>query len=537
MQNLSLDKQLEIFINEAIDKRLFISIVFAVVSVAVLLLGAYWPKIYESRTSILWTNYNPTSSILQQRVSSDNQRVRIQDQIEIAKEIIFSHKSMDKLIYQAQLNVKEDGNQFDKRELEILKGNIRSRMQISNSGTRLIEIAYRHQNPETAYLIVSIVSELFIQETRDVKNQSSQGAYDFIDRQVQDYKNKLGQINKRIIDFRKSNVDLDSDTRTGVNNRVNNLKGIIRQTSLQLTEARVQKKSLEEQLVIEKVNIEQQLRAESLQASTAERQSVNSERLSALQSNLDTLRLSYTESYPDIIQLKEQIKNLKLQIEQEKLDKQASEDSSSPQQKIDINFVESPLYSRLSGEIADAETLIQTLEARIVDTNERLDKELLRANKVNTLESQLEEMTRDLDVTQQIYDDLLTRRENARVSLNLQLENQGSTFKIQEPAVIPLVPTGLRFLHFALACIPVGLGVSLGLIYIYLFLDPRIRHEDSLDPEILNIPVIGTVDHYANDADIRMKKRKNLMTLVIISLAIVMLAAIAMLRTNQLIGI
>ncbi|MCP3850459.1 MAG: hypothetical protein GY694_09515, partial [Gammaproteobacteria bacterium] len=282
---------------------------------------------------------------------------------------------------------------------------------------------------------MSIVSELFLTESREVKNESSQGAFDFIDRQVNDYKNKLDTINRQIISFRKSNADLDSDTRQGVNRRVNNLKSIIRDTTLQLTEIRVKKQSLQEQLLAERQKIEKQLLLESRQASSIVMESVNVERLRRLQTTLDTLRLSYTESYPDIVQVKEQIKNLNAQIEQEKANANSTNANNSQEfSSTNINFIESPWYSRLSSQIADAETIIQTLKARIDDSNVRLDQELLRANKVNSLESQLEEMTRDMAVTQEIYDSLLTRRENARVSLNLQLEDQGSTFKIYEPA-------------------------------------------------------------------------------------------------------
>ena len=201
-----------------------------------------------------------------------------------------------------------------------------------------------------------------------------------------------------------------------------------------------------------------------------------------------------------------------------------------------MEFEPSPLYENLSNEIASIETNIKTLEARIEDASTRLEKELQRASQVNALESQLEEMTRDLDVTQAIYDDLLTRRENARVSLNLQLENQGSTFKIQEPAVVPLVPVGLRFLHFALASLVLGIAVPLGLIFALVILDPRIRNEEAIDPEVLDIPIIGVVGHYANDRDKQLERRKTRLSIAIVGLTLLVLAAIVLLKINQYIG-
>ncbi len=538
MQNLSLDKQVGIFINEAIGKRIFVSIVFAIVSVSVLLTGVYWPKKYESRTSILWSNRDSLSPLLRDGVA---QTTTLSEQAAIAREVIFSNRALDTMIRKAGFGKNETGLDLDQRHLELLKGELRNGIRVHNRGRNLIIISYRNKNPDLAYLVVSILSELLIQETRDVKNKSSQDAFDFINRQVEDYKFKLDSINRHIIDFRKENVDLDSDTSTGVNIRVNELKRVIRETTLQLTEARVQGKSLKEQRSLEREKIEHQLLVESQHETSVEREGVYDDRLRFLQESLDTLRLSYTESYPDIIQLKEQIRNLKILIEKEKSQSQKQEGQiKQPGRELELNnivFVESPLYTSLSSEISSIETQVQTLRARISDTQQRLDTELKRANKVNALESQLEEMTRDLDVTQQIYDDLLTRRENARVSLNLQLENQGSTFKIQEPAVIPLVPTGLRFLHFFLLCGPAGLLIPLGLIYSLLFIDPRIRHEDSLDTEILGIPVIGAVEHYANDKDHKNEKRKTILSITIAGFAIILLAVITFLKLNQFIGV
>ncbi len=532
MQEISLAKQLETFVNEVIDKRVWVSIGFAIVSITILVIGVYWPKVYESKATILWSNTSSLSPLLEQNVARST---TINDQADIAREIILSNKILDQLIEKAGLDKDADGKPLTERQRELLKGGLRRTLKISNLGKRLIVISYRSKDPEKAYLITSIVSELFIQETRSVKNQSSQAAYDFINRQVQDYKNKLDKINRQIIDFRKQNVDLDSDTRTGVNNRVNTLKNLIRETRLQLTEAQVQKKSLQEQLDRERRRIEQQLAASRAQASNRVIQSNYEERLKTLQTRLDTLRLSYTDDYPDIVQLKEQIRNLKLQIEQEKKErKNAPEPTASG--SAPVEFEPSPLYENLSNEIAGIETNIKTLEARIEDASTRLEKELQRASQVNALESQLEEMTRDLDVTQAIYDDLLTRRENARVSLNLQLENQGSTFKIQEPAVVPLVPVGLRFLHFALASLVLGIAVPLGLIFALVILDPRIRNEEAIDPEVLDIPIIGVVGHYANDRDKQLERRKTRLSIAIVGLTLLVLAAIVLLKINQYIG-
>lgn len=532
MQNLALDKQLKIFIREAYKYRMRVAAVFVLVSVGFLLAGVYWPKLYEANASVLWSNRDSLSPLLRDGVA---QTTTLSEQAAIAREVILSNKSLETLIEKGQIGRANGEEELDDRKIEILKSDLRKDVRVTFQGRNLILISYRHTDPEISYLVVSILSQLLIQETREVKNESSRSAFEFIDRQVSDYRFKLDQINNQIIEFRKTNVDLDSDTRTGVNNRVNELKSTIKDTKLLLTESRVRKQSLEDQREIERQKIQQMLVTRSEISSNAERESAYQERLNNLESMLDTLRLSYTDDYPDVIQLKEQIRTLKDLIANDSSSK-GQEETSAAAPSAKLAFSESPLYSSLSNEISMVETEIQTLEARLSDAEGRLGIELDRAGKVNALESQLEEMSRDLDVTQSIYDDLLTRRENARVSLNLQLENQGSTFKIQEPAVVPLVPSGLRFQHFALLCIPLGLAVPFGLIYVYLFLDTRIRHEEAFSEELKKYPVLATVGFYSNDADISRDKAKTTVTAGIFGVGILALCVIMVLKVNQVIG-
>ena len=69
-------------------------------------------------------------------------------------------------------------------------------------------------------------------------------------------------------------------------------------------------------------------------------------------------------------------------------------------------------------------------------------EELARSRRIAASESALAELTRDYEVNRDIYQDLLKRRENARVSMNLDRASRGLTFRIQDPATMPLRPTG-----------------------------------------------------------------------------------------------
>jgi len=86
------------------------------------------------------------------------------------------------------------------------------------------------------------------------------------------------------------------------------------------------------------------------------------------------------------------------------------------------------------------------------------------------------------------------------VSRNLDEEQKGFTFKIQEPAKIPLIPTGIRFMHFALAGLILGFLLPVALIYVFLILDPRVRHSQIIYNE-LEIPILAVVNTIKTSVD------------------------------------
>ena len=114
---------------------------------------------------------------------------------------------------------------------------------------------------------------------------------------------------------------------------------------------------------------------------------------------------------------------------------------------------------------------------------------------------------------------MLERKEAARLSMTLDIEGQGVKYKIQEPAAYPLVPTGLRFFHFALIGPFVGLIVPLALLVVFILVDPRIRFIAGLVSST-TIPILGVVPHIQTPLSKRLLKTD--IVLLIIFLLVVM---------------
>lgn len=511
MQELSLDTQIRLVANEIYDKRRICSVLFAAISLGIIALGLNWPQTYESSATLVRDAAQVVRPLLEgTAIASTGAR-----QADLAKEVVYSNKNLDIVVERAGLNLKPDGTRMDDRELEILKSELREQINIDRSGDDVLKIIYTNNNPEIAYLVVSVASELFIEETTQNKRADSNEAYRFIDSQVNEYKNKLDDINRRINEFKSQNVEVQVQTTEAVSARIGEINDRIRRTSLELKEATIQMDSLKEQLA-----------AESEKSNAEEVANAQQQRLAEMQARLNTLRLSYTDTYPDIVQLKEQINTLRATIRRD-----ASGESSEPKK---TSTIRSDLYERLQRQIADQELLIKTLGARKLDQERRLDQEIARSSQVSKIVARLEELSRDRDVNRALYDQLLTRRERARVSLSLELENAGALFKVQEPPIIPLVPKGLRFLHFAIASLIFGFGIPIGMIIAWLVVDSRIRHEDNLDLGG-EYTVFGSISTYHTPREVRQQRLATALSVLLVSLSLAMVISISVSRYLQII--
>jgi len=479
---------LKALIGEVYNRRNTVFIMFAVISLSLLFVGTIWPKKYTAFAII----HADETNILQPLMRGTAEATPLNDLADNAREIIFGEKIMGAIL--------KDAGWLDTKPSDIeqarIKAEIKRRVNITNMGKNLLKIEYRDSQPMRAYITVKRMAELFIDEGEKSKIQESKAAYNFIEKQVNEYLQKLTKVDDELRKFKSDNPETRPGLEQSVSDRIGRLETDIEQTRLQLREAQIRHES-----------IQKQLSGEAAITISQSKEGQYRSKIADLQSELETLRLDYRETYPDIVRIKHQIADLKTamhqEIERREVAKQKAKISGRPY--IDENIVLNPLYQQLRSNASTTETQIATLKARISELNKMLQNEYEKARQIHGGEAMLTKLTRDYQVNQEIYQDLLRRKERARVSKSLDQENQGLTFKVQEPAKIPLIPTGLRFIHFAAAGMLLGLLVPIGLIYTMLQVDPRVRFSSIISND-LDLLVLAEINHISSNSELHKAK-------------------------------
>ena len=146
----------------------------------------------------------------------------------------------------------------------------------------------------------------------------------------------------------------------------------------------------------------------------------------------------------------------------------------------------------IQSQILNSESVIASLNARKGQIKRLMEGERATLENINSVEAEISELTRDYVVNQDMYQSLLSQRENARISMNIDLQNQGLTLKVQEPAFLPLTPKGIRFSHIILAGSILSFLIPIGLVYGFTLIDRKVRTESAVQ-QAFDIPILASV--------------------------------------------
>ena len=439
---------------------------FALVSYIVLFIGMAWPSKFETTATIFADNQNILKPLLQNQAAQK----KVQNATKVVRDTIHSPRILKTVVEKVYGDDFESADELGQRI-----NSLRNKVKVRGLGSSYIKISYSDSTSEKAYKVINTVVDVFIREAAEEQRSESREAFLFIDNQVKQYKDQLVFAEQKLKDFHSDNFDgRDGD----VDGSIARLRQQIEDLRISIDEDETTKKSIETQLL-----------DENEFASTRYKADVYSLRLEELQSRLSGMLLTYTEDYPDVVSLKYQIDDVKQTIKEAQVKELAGRSSVVAEDDKILN----PLYQELRSRLAIVTTDQQAKQKRLQAFNGLLSKEYERRKRIAERGAEEAELTRDYNVTKKIYEDMLERKEKARLSMTLNVEGQGISYRVHEPALPPLNPTGLRFLHFVMIGPFLGLFAIIGLAIVYVFLDPRITFPDRLND--FGVPVLAVVPH------------------------------------------
>ncbi len=434
---------LSIVFNDLKKKRLKYVCLFLVITSVIVLLASFKKDTYQSSITIFADNQNIIKPLLGRKAQVTEVK---QSNIGHVREVIYSPRLMRTLVTQTV-----PGEQLLTRDLIEQKiTEFRAKVFVEGLAGNYVKITFNDNSPEDAFSRINSLVSIFIDDSAKTKKKESRDAYRFIEQQVESYKEQLTTSENRLKEFHSTNTD---GTAQEAETRIAQLRNTIESLKIEIEENAVQIASLENEIASES-----RFSANDYEASIYHAQ------LERLRQEKSALLMRYFEEHPDVLDINFRIEAIEKTI------------AELPEQESQVGANISPVYRELRSQLAKTQVEKRILENRLNSIERLYNEATQRRQRIAANEAQLSEYNRDYQVIKTQYEEMLAKKEKARLSMILDIEGQGVNYKIQEPAVFPNKPKGLRFIHLLIAAPILALMAIVGIKLIYAFIDQKIRH-------------------------------------------------------------
>ena len=467
--------------------------------------GASWvlPSRYRSGTLILVEQPTMPKDYVTPNVNDD-----LQDRLRSITQQILSRTRLLHIINQLNLYADSHGQVSPDDQVERMRKDIDIELVRDGEGrVSAFNVYYLSHDPHTAQKVTSELTNLFISENLEVRQQQSEDTTNFLESQLEAARKTLSDQEEKIREFKGQHVG-QLPAQVGSNLQI--LAGLQSQLQAEqdaLNTAKQQRVYLET-LVSQYRSLQGSPKGEGgtpvgLPALDAE--------LERLRAQLADLSSHYTDRHPDVRKVKEQIAKTEKMRNQIVANLQAKASGTSPDSAAAPDTAEmrdpSSPTAQLQGqlqanrvEIANRERGITELQAKVTDYQARLNQEPVR-------EQELSDLTRGYDQSKANYDELLKKKNESAMATSMELLQQGERFRIIDPPSLPLKPDFPNRLKFCM--IGLGVGLALGIVVAGSFevMDDRIYDEKELQ-KLLPVAVISEIPAISAASDEQTERRR-----------------------------
>ncbi|MCB2106404.1 MAG: hypothetical protein KDE14_01830 [Rhodobacteraceae bacterium] len=358
-------------------------------------------------------------------------------------------------------------------DMESLIDSLEERIKLRSQGTNLFLLEFTDNAPRLARDVVQALLTIFVESSVGNKRVDIQTARSFIEEQIEEYDKQLTDSEQRLADFKVKNIDYFSSSTENFSARLQVAKEGVDVALRERADRVAQRDQLQEQL-----NKTQQF----LDVNTAPQVVVGGapqtlqQRIAAMQARLDELKLVYTDQHPDVVRVETALKDLLTQQAGLESQTEPAKDVAAPRSQVP-----NPLYSQLAFRLAEAEAAVSSSDRKVADARTKVDELERMATEAPRIEAEFTSLNRDYQVLKSNYENLLARRESARIAQAADSSTEPVQFRIIAAPEIPLIPAGPMRRIFNIVVFVGGLGAGAGLIILLAQIDGSVRTPEDFE--------------------------------------------------------
>lgn len=470
--------------------------------VAVLGVVVVWkiPDQYEASARI----FVDTDSILKPLMSGLAVQPNVEQQISMLSRTLLSRPNVEKLIRMADLDLKGDARADQERLVERLSKGIQIR---TAGGENLYSMSYRDNEADKAKRVVQSLVSIFVESGLGASRKDTDSAKTFLSEQIKSFETRLQEAESRVKEFQLRNLDRQSADGKDVATRMGEIGSQLEAAKLQLREAERARDAAKRQLA----EARGQAPSTALPNLLAGKSEVGDltpvatpeidARIDVQKRNLDAFLQRYTDKHPDVLGTQRLIKDLEEQKAKEvqELRRRAA---AQPAVAAAGGVNENLAVQELNRMLATAEVQVAAISARVEEYAGRFAqiKEALKT--APQIEAEAAQLNRDYAITKKNYEDLVSRRQSAVMSGELDIASGVAEFRLIDPPRVAPKPVSPNRLLLLPAVLIASLAMGVFFAFAASQLRPTFADGEELRQKV-GLPLLGVVTTLTTDEDRR----------------------------------
>lgn len=444
-----------------IDKKKKLFIITALVIMTVITIASYLlPRKYEAKSTVFIEK-----SVISDLVKGIAITPSMDEKIKVLNYAITSRTLLLKVIDDLDLNAdKQNDAQLEELVAKFQKNTV---IKLKNDENFFI-ISFTNENPRLARDYVNTLVRRYIEENVSSKREESYGATKFLSEQIAVYKEKMDKAETEVNNFKIGKMGVIATDPATLQKEINDAQQKIDDMRLK----RAQLESLRSQ--IKKNNPLQQ-------------------KMLSLQKKLDEMLVEYTESYPEVIRVKTELQSVKEQLRNRSTG-------------YDMSLAESQDLDRVEAEL-------KALKAAEANQNAIISSTRSLLHNIPVAKATLEQLERDKNNQKNLYEQLVARHGQSEVSKQMEVQDKATTFRIVDPAIMPINPVSPNRVNIILMGIGAGLVMAFCLLMLLDYLDQSVKSVDAL--KSFGLPILAIIPKMQNPTELLLQKRRNVKLYVI----------------------
>jgi polysaccharide chain length determinant protein (PEP-CTERM system associated) len=435
------------------------------------------PSRYQASTRI----YVDTDTLLAPLLRGMAVDTNMAQQVDMMQRTLLSRPNLESVLRMSDLDLRTN----TPLEKDALINSVEDRVSIKSGGRNLFTVSFVDQDRDLAKRVVQSLLTIFIESNLGASRQDIQKARRFIDDQVAEYEKQLKDMEARMADFKREHPGMIAQSGT-IATRLEVARDRVLQTQADYQDAIAKRDAIDKEMK----NTPQYLEVDGVPVivdrSGNDPVAQMDKDIADARQRLTQLRFKFTDQHPDVIEAQRYLADLERQR------KEMGPSSGNRRSGAVSQRVANPLYDQVRLKLIDAETSAQTLERRLGAQKTELARLEELARTSPELEAQAMGLDRDYSVIKKNYEELLARRESAKLSQDVDAKADKVQFRVIDPPYVPNEPNFPNRPLFLTAVLLVGLGGGLAVGFAHSRIADAFSSAQQL-MDAFRINVIGSV--------------------------------------------